>query len=147
MTLKEVTLYTDGSSIQNGFQGAGGYCAILVSGTHERVISGGLKEATNNQAELMAVISGLQALKYPCQVLIVTDSKYVSEGSEKWLADWKRRGWRTADGSPVKNKGLWMQLDALLHRHTITWQWVHGHTGHPYNERCDLIAAREARSI
>lgn len=146
--MKNVTLYTDGSCIdnQNG-GGRGGYCAILTIGEHERVISGALKNTTNNQAELTAVIQGLSALKYPCAVKIVTDSRYVKEGSTDWALKWRRNGWISSDGKPVANKELWMQLLDALSRHQVTWEWIRGHTGHPFNERCDEISQKEARKL
>jgi len=90
--------------------------------------------------ELMAAIQGLQALKKPCQVRLVTDSNYVKEGITTWIHNWKKNGWRTAGRKPVKNADLWQDLDTAIARHDITWEWVRGHTGHPENERADALA-------
>ncbi|HCD62887.1 MAG TPA: ribonuclease HI, partial [Alphaproteobacteria bacterium] len=99
---------------------------------------------TNNQMELTAVIKGLEALKRPVPVHIVTDSKYVMQGVTQWMKGWKRNGWRTANKKPVANRALWEQLDSLLGPHKVSWEWVKGHSGHPQNERCDELASTQA---
>ena len=133
-----IELFTDGAC--SGNPGPGGWAAILRSGKHESELSGGQAQTTNNRMELTAVIEGLRALKKPSQVSIYTDSRYVMDGASKWLPGWKRNGWKTADKKPVKNEDLWRQLDAEMARHTLEWQWVPGHSGHPENERADFLA-------
>jgi ribonuclease HI len=103
---------------------------------------GGEKQTTNNRMELMAVIRGLEALKRPVSVTVHTDSRYVADGITKWIHSWKRNGWKTAAKKPVKNAELWQRLDAALGDHTVSWQWVKGHAGHPENERADALARR-----
>jgi len=103
---------------------------------------GGEPETTNNRMELMAAIRGLETLTKPCQVVLTTDSRYVMDGITSWMANWKKRGWKTASKQPVKNVDLWQRLDAAAQPHTIDWQWVKGHSGHPENERADALANR-----
>ena len=141
-SLPSVMLFTDGACLGN--PGPGGWAAILRYGAHEKELVGGLDNTTNNQMELMAVISGLEALNRPTQVQIVTDSRYVMDGIQQWLAGWKRNGWKTAAKKPVKNVELWQRLDAALTAHKASWQWVKGHAGHVENERCDQLASDEA---
>ena len=137
--MKKINMYTDGAC--KGNPGAGGYACILVFGEHEKVLSGGEAETTNNRMELSAVIAGLSALKEPCEVEICSDSKYiVSAINEGWLASWIKNNWKKSDKKPVLNVELWERLDALLAIHTVRFVWVHGHRGHAYNERCDLLA-------
>jgi ribonuclease HI len=111
-----------------------------VSGDHRKEICGGEPSTTNNRMEMLAVIRALESLKRPSTVQVHTDSQYVQKGVSEWLAGWKRRGWRTADGKPVKNQDLWQELDALSRLHQIEWRWVRGHAGHPENERADALA-------
>ncbi len=138
-----VQLFTDGAC--RGNPGPGGWAYILrhpVSGK-EKEDSGGKEDTTNNQMELQAVISGLQALKSQSQVEVITDSTYVAKGSSEWMPGWKRNGWRRREGKkwkPVKNEQLWRQLDELLGQHDVTFTVVKGHSGHPENERCDELA-------
>jgi len=106
----------------------------------ERTLSGGEAATTNNRMELMAAISALEALSKPSEIIIVTDSAYVKNGITEWMANWKRRGWRTAGGPPVKNVDLWQRLDAAQLRHQVTWRWIKGHAGHVENERADELA-------
>lgn len=136
----EVTLYTDGAC--RGNPGPGGWGVVLEYGTARKTLHGGDPATTNNRMELTAVIRGLQALTRPCRVLVVTDSKYVIQGITEWLPNWKLRGWRTAAKKPVLNSELWQQLDALVAGHTVQWQWVKGHSGHPENELADQLANR-----
>jgi len=144
--VKQVTIYTDGAC--SGNPGPGGYCAILVYMGKERCISGGEKNTTNNRMELRAVLEGLSALKEPCEVEIVSDSKYVVDAIEKgWLKSWIQRGWRKADRSPVLNDDLWKRLVELLELHRVGFTWIRGHAGHPYNERCDSVAVEEYRKL
>ncbi len=136
--MKQVELITDGGC--RGNPGLGAWAALLRYGQHEKMLSGAVPETTNNRMELMAVIEGLQALKEPVEVTIVTDSQYVKKGVTEWMPNWKRNGWKTASKKPVKNKDLWEQLDAALQQHRVHWQWVKGHAGHPDNERVDALA-------
>ena len=143
-----IALFTDGAC--SGNPGPGGWGAILRTDGHERELSGGEAATTNNRMELMAVIEGLNALKKPSAVTVFTDSRYVMDGAMTWLANWKKRGWKTADKKPVKNEDLWRALDEAMARHTLKWEWVRGHTGHVENERADALArgaipARPAR--
>ncbi len=133
-----VELYTDGAC--RGNPGPGGWGAILVYGKHKREMCGGEPESTNNRMELMAVIQGLAALNRHCPVTITTDSKYVMQGIQSWIQNWKKNGWKTAAKKPVKNVELWQQLDAEVNKHQVSWQWVKGHSGHPMNERADALA-------
>ncbi|MFL6808059.1 MAG: ribonuclease HI [Bradyrhizobium canariense] len=133
-----VTIYTDGAC--SGNPGPGGWGAILKFGDKEKELNGGERHTTNNQMELMAAISALEALKKPCTVDLYTDSQYVRQGITGWIHGWKRNGWRTADKKPVKNVELWQRLDAALKQHEIRWHWVKGHAGHPENERADQLA-------
>lgn len=134
----QVDLFTDGAA--KGNPGPGGYGAILRSGAHEKELSGGFYHTTNNRMELMAAIAALEALKRPSTVTLTTDSTYVRDGISKWLANWKRNGWRTAAKKPVKNEDLWRRLDAAQAPHQVDWRWVKGHAGHAENERCDELA-------
>lgn len=141
----DVTLHTDGACLGN--PGPGGWAAILQWGEHESVLSGGLADTTNNQMELMAVIKGLEALKRPVSITVVSDSRYVLNGIQSWIAGWKRNGWKNAKKQPVANQELWQRLDAATQPHQIDWQWIKGHAGHPLNERCDELASAEARQF
>ena len=138
--MSRVEIYTDGAC--RGNPGVGGWGAILRSGGRERELFGGETATTNNRMELTAAIRALEALSRRCEVSLYTDSQYVRQGITTWLADWKRRDWRTADRKPVKNQDLWEQLDALAARHDVEWHWVRGHDGHPENERADALANR-----
>ena len=136
--MKSVTIYTDGAC--RGNPGPGGWAALLIFGTERTEISGGSRETTNNRMELTAAIEALQALSEPCAVDMHTDSTYVQQGMLSWLANWKRRGWRTANKKPVKNRDLWQALDSEAARHEVDWHWVRGHNFQPENERCDELA-------
>lgn len=141
--MKKVNIYTDGSCKKN--PGPGGWCAILVYGGAEKVLSGGEADTTNNRMELTAVIKGLEALLEPCDVELVSDSQYVINGITKgWATSWKRNGWRKADKSPALNPELWDRLLELTTVHKVSFSWTRGHSGHEYNERCDSIAQSEA---
>jgi ribonuclease HI len=139
-SMKEVLIYTDGAC--KGNPGPGGWGAWLRSGSHEREIWGGEALTTNNRMELTAVIEALAALKSRSRVSLYLDSDYVRQGITSWIHGWKRKGWRTASGQPVKNVDLWQRLDALVPTHEIEWQWVRGHSGDPGNERADALAYR-----
>jgi ribonuclease HI len=133
-----IDIYSDGAC--KGNPGPGGWGALLVSGGHRKEICGGELDTTNNRMEMTAVIRALEQIKRPSRVRVHTDSQYVQKGVSEWMAGWKRRNWRTADGKPVKNQDLWQALDTLGGRHTIEWKWVKGHAGHPENERADALA-------
>jgi ribonuclease HI len=135
---ERVTIYTDGAC--SGNPGPGGWGAILSFRGKEREISGGEGFTTNNRMELQAAIEGLNALKRPCAIDLYTDSQYVRQGITSWLANWKRRGWRTADNKPVKNDDLWRLLDEAASRHAVVWHWVKGHASDPMNIRVDELA-------
>lgn len=139
MTLP-VQIFTDGAC--RGNPGPGGWGALLRHPSRELELYGGERNTTNNRMELMAAIEGLKALKRPCEVLVVTDSTYVMKGITEWLPNWIRKGWRTASNSPVKNADLWQQLIEAQSPHSVKWQWVKGHAGHPGNERADQLANR-----
>ncbi|MCL5284768.1 MAG: ribonuclease HI [Nitrospirae bacterium] len=136
--MDEVDLYTDGAC--SGNPGPGGWGALLSCRGTERELSGGEPATTNNRMELLAVISGLRALKKPCRVTVHTDSQYVKNGMTTWIKGWKKNGFRTASGSPVKNEDLWRELDRLSQSHEVVWKWVRGHDGHVENERVDALA-------
>jgi len=144
--MKHVELFTDGAC--SGNPGPGGWGAILRYNGHEKELCGGAAQTTNNRMELTAVIEGLKALKEPCCVLLCSDSKYVIDGLEKgWAAGWKKNGWRKSDKSPALNPDLWEELLTLVSEHTLTYHWVHGHQGHPENERCDALAVAQSQKF
>lgn len=139
----ELTAYTDGAC--SGNPGPGGWGAILVAKNgdeilKEREMNGGEPETTNNRMELTAAIEVLEALQKTSELTIVTDSSYVKDGITKWLSGWKKNGWKTASKKDVKNVDLWQRLDEAHSRHTVSWEWVKGHAGHPENERADQLA-------
>ncbi len=138
--MKEVVIYTDGAC--KGNPGPGGWGAWLRSGPHERELWGGEVLTTNNRMELTAVIEALAALRSRSRVSLYLDSDYVRQGITAWIHGWKRKGWRTAGGQPVKNVDLWQRLDALVQGHEIEWHWVRGHSGDQGNERADALANR-----
>ena len=143
---KTVTVYTDGAC--SGNPGPGGWGAILRYGPHEKVISGGEAETTNNRMELTAAIRALEALTEPCAVELYTDSRYLADALEKgWVYNWKRNGWRKPDKKPALNVDLWEQLLALLETHEVRLHWVRGHADNAYNNRCDKMAVAESRKF
>ena len=133
-----VDIYTDGAC--KGNPGPGGWGALLRFRGQEKELYGGEALTTNNRMELLAAIEAIESLNKPCRIDLYTDSQYVQKGISEWMPGWKRRNWRTADGKPVKNQDLWLQLDALSQLHRIEWKWVRGHAGHPENERADALA-------
>ena len=144
--MKHVDIYTDGAC--RGNPGPGGWGAILVYNGREKELSGGERETTNNRMELSAVIAALSALKEPCDITLTSDSKYVVDAVTKgWVESWRRNGWRKADKSPALNVDLWEQLLPLLQMHHVNFVWVRGHNGHPYNERCDVLATTYADGL
>ena len=139
MEKKTVYIFSDGAC--SGNPGPGGWGTILRFGEHEKEMSGGEKETTNNRMELTAVIKGLEALKEPCEVEFFTDSKYIIDSVTKgWAVKWKNNGWIKPDKKPALNPDLWERLLSLLEIHNVTFNWVKGHAGHPENERCDRLA-------
>ncbi len=137
--MKFVELFTDGAC--SGNPGPGGWGVVLRYNGHEKELSGGEKDTTNNRMELTAAIMGLSALKEPCEVRLVTDSKYVADGITKgWAESWRKNNWRKADKKPALNPDLWEKLLDLIKEHNVTIEWVKGHAGHPENERCDQLA-------
>jgi ribonuclease HI len=139
--METVEIFTDGAC--RGNPGPGGWAAILRRGAQEKELSGYDPDTTNNRMELLGAIEGLKALKERCQVTLYTDSMYVKDGISTWIHGWKKNGWRRADKAPVKNVDLWQQLDALVSQHEVVWKWVRGHSGHPENERVDVLARQE----
>ena len=145
----KVKLFTDGAARGNP-EGPGGYGAILQytdsNGVlHEKEMSAGFKQTTNNRMELLGVITGLEALKKSCEVEVISDSKYVTDAfNQNWVENWIQKGWRTSTNKPVKNIDLWKRLILLVNKHTVTFTWVKGHDGHPENERCDRLATSAA---
>lgn len=135
---ERVTIYTDGAC--KGNPGPGGWGALLIFNGVERELKGGEAHTTNNRMELMAAIMALEALKRPCAIDLFTDSQYVRNGVLTWMANWKKRGWLTADRKPVKNEDLWRRLDEARGRHDVTWRWVKGHADDPLNHRVDALA-------
>ena len=140
-----VDIYTDGAC--KGNPGVGGWGALLRYGGRIREIYGGERLTTNNRMELMGVIRALEALKKPSRLRVHPDSQYVQLGISRWIHDWKRRGWRTADRKPVKNEDLWRRLDELAGQHDIEWIWIKGHAGHDGNERADELANLGAKGV
>ena len=144
--MDKVEIYTDGSCLYN--PGPGGWAAILVCRGHERVISGGEADTTNNRMELCGAIAAFRALKRPCDVTFCSDSRYVVDGLvNKWAKMWRANGWRRADNKPALNAELWSELLDLTEPHEIHYVWIKGHAGHPYNERCDEKARAEAQKF
>ncbi len=135
-----VIIYTDGAC--RGNPGPGGWGAVLTYGDHRKELYGGESRTTNNRMELTAAIESLKALTRPSRVSVYTDSKYVKNGIQKWMQNWKKKNWRTAQGGAVKNQDLWKVLDELVGRHEVDWHWVKGHSGDPGNERADRLAKR-----
>ena len=135
---KYIYIYTDGAC--RGNPGPGGWGALLKYENHTKEIKGGSLLTTNNIMELTAVIESLNLLKFKSKVVVITDSAYVKNGITTWIHNWKLKGWKTASKKPVKNKELWMKLDALSSKHDILWKWVKGHSGNPDNDRADFLA-------
>ena len=136
--MKKVEIFTDGAC--KGNPGPGGWGAILRYNGTKKEISGFSAKSTNNQMELTAVIESLKELTQSCQIVLTTDSQYVKNGIETWIYNWKKNGWKTAKKKPVKNKALWENLDKLISKHDVEWQWIRGHSGHTENERADELA-------
>ncbi|MCW1917236.1 ribonuclease HI [Rhodobacter sp. KR11] len=141
--MPELFAYTDGAC--SGNPGPGGWGVLLLARdgatvVKERTLQGGEQMTTNNRMELLAAISALETLARPSELTIITDSAYVKNGVTEWIHGWKRKGWRTASGAPVKNVDLWQRLEEAQKRHKVTWAWIKGHAGHAENERADELA-------
>ena len=144
--MKHIDIYSDGAC--SGNPGPGGYGTIIVFGEIEKELSGGDANTTNNRMELSGAIAGLEALKYPCEVTLYSDSKYLVDGITKgWAVNWQKNNWIKSDKKPALNPELWQRLLELLEIHKVTFVWVKGHNGHPYNERCDRLAVAEAEKF
>ena len=143
--MKHVSIFTDGAC--KGNPGPGGWGVLLRMGEHEKELSGGEADTTNNRMEMTAVIEGLNALIEPCAVEVYSDSKYVIDGITKWVHGWKKRGWVNASKKPVRNADLWHDLIEAVDRHEVSWNWVKGHSGHAENERVDQLASDAAEAI
>ena len=140
-----IKIYTDGSCLEN--PGNGGWAAIIIDDGKKTPIKGSKKNTTNNQMELLAPIEALKKIPKGSKVQIFTDSKYVKSGITEWIHNWKKNGWKTSSKKPVKNKELWIELDELIARHKITWEWTKGHAGNKYNEKADYLARRYIEEI
>jgi len=142
---KKIYIYTDGAC--KGNPGPGGWGALIVYNSSEKEFYGGEQHTTNNRMEMMAAIQALSQLTSPCDVVLTTDSQYLRQGITQWIVNWKKRGWKTAAKQPVKNKDLWQQLDELVQGHSISWNWVKGHSGHRENERADELANKGIETL
>ena len=144
--MKTVHIFTDGAC--SGNPGPGGWGAILRYNGAEKELSGGEQHTTNNRMEMCAVLYALQALKEPCEVILTSDSKYVTDSITKgWVYSWQKKGWKKSDGKPALNADLWEQILPLLKKHSVTFNWIKGHAGHPENERCDAMAVAESQKF
>ena len=142
--MRKVEIYTDGAC--SGNPGAGGWGTILVYNGHEKELSGGEANTTNNRMEMTAVIEGLKALKEPCEVTLTSDSQYVCNAITKgWAKSWQKNNWVKSDKTQAKNPDLWEEILKLLAIHKVNIVWVRGHNGHPYNERCDQLAVAQSQ--
>lgn len=140
MNKKKVTIYTDGAC--SGNPGAGGWAAIILFQNHRKNIFGKEENTTNNKMELTAVINGLKALKFPCNINLYTDSLYVKYGITEWINKWKMNGWKTSNKNSIKNIELWKELDNVALQHEINWKWVKAHNGDKYNEEANSLARK-----
>ena len=136
-----ITIYTDGAC--SGNPGVGGWGVVIIEDNkNETFLNGGDNDTTNNKMELTAAIQALKTFENKSTIKLITDSKYVKDGIQSWIQNWKKNGWKTAAKKPVKNKELWIELDELIVRHNITWEWVKGHAGNAHNEKADYLARR-----
>ncbi len=143
--MEEIQVWTDGAC--EGNPGPGGYAAIIDRNGKRIEVTGSERQTTNNRMELLAVIAALRSLEAPSSVRIVTDSQYVAKGMTQWIHGWRRKGWKTSSGAPVKNRDLWEELERLAHRHRVRFEWIRGHNGHPENERADALAREAIRDL
>ena len=143
--MKKVEIFTDGAC--KGNPGPGGWGALLRMGRHEKELFGSEADTTNNRMEMTAALMALRALIEPCEVTLFTDSRYLIDGMTKWIHGWKKKGWVNASKKPVRNADLWHDLIEAAAGHTIHWQWVKGHSGHPENERVDRLASDAADAV
>lgn len=143
--MKKITAYTDGSCLGN--PGPGGWGVVLMYNKHIKKLSGHQEDTTNNKMELTAAIEALKNLKESCEVELYTDSQYVKNGITKWLKNWEKNGFKTANKKEVKNKELWILLDEYTKKHVVTWKWVKAHNGDKYNEMVDELARNAAEKI
>lgn len=143
--MKNIKIYSDGSSLGN--PGPGGWGTVLEFNGHTKELSGSMPNTTNNIMELKGAIEGVKALKEPCNIELISDSKYVVQGINEWLKNWVKNNWKTAAKKPVKNVELWKEYLEISKQHNITATWVKGHAGHPQNERCDFLARDEAERL
>ena len=136
-----ISIYTDGAC--SGNPGIGGWGVVIINNSNENIfLNGGEKNTTNNRMELKAAINAIIYFKKKEYLEIFTDSKYLKDGIESWIKKWKLNGWKTASKSPVKNKDLWIELELLIKKHDIKWNWVKGHSNNKYNEKADLLARK-----
>ncbi len=136
-----ITIYTDGAC--SGNPGVGGWGVVIIDDNkNETFLNGGDNHTTNNKMELTAAIQALKAFEKKRTITLITDSKYVKDGIQSWIQNWKKNGWKTAAKKPVKNKELWIELDELIAKHNITWEWIKGHAGNTHNEKADYLARR-----
>ena len=135
-----INIYTDGAC--SGNPGIGGWGVVILDNNKEILLNGGDQHTTNNKMELTAAIKALEYFEIRKDLIIYTDSKYVKDGIESWIINWKKNGWKTTAKKPVKNKELWISLDELMKKHNINWKWVKGHDGNIHNEKADYLARR-----
>ena len=141
-----ITIYTDGAC--SGNPGVGGWGVVIIENDRKEIyLNGGSDNTTNNKMELNAAIQALKYFKNKKNIKLITDSKYVKDGIQSWINNWKNNGWKTASKKPVKNKELWIELDELISKHNIIWEWVKGHAGNKYNEKADYLARRYIEKI
>ena len=141
-----ITIYTDGAC--SGNPGKGGWGVVILEQDNDPIfLNGGDDNTTNNRMELMAAINALKNFKETKEIKLITDSKYVKDGIQSWILNWKKNGWKTAAKKPVKNKGLWIELDEMISKHKVTWKWVKGHAGNTHNEKADYLARRYIEDI
>ena len=141
-----ITIYTDGAC--SGNPGVGGWGVVIIDDNkNETFLNGGDNDTTNNKMELTAAIQALKAIEKKSAITLITDSKYVKDGIQSWIQNWKKNGWKTAAKKPVKNKELWIELDELIATHNITWEWVKGHAGNIHNEKADYLARQYIEAV
>ena len=140
-----ITVYTDGAC--SGNPGKGGWGVVILINKDEIFLNGGDNNTTNNKMELTAAIEALKHFKKREDITLITDSKYVKDGIQIWIKNWKKNNWKTSAKKPVKNRELWIELDDLITRHNVSWEWVKGHAGNKYNEKADDLARRYIENI